>query len=551
MNDHAAWVRAVYVDVLGHEGDAEGVAFWTDQLAQGVPPLGVAKAFFGSEEWRGLFVRMLYVGWLRREPDPDGLVFHANSLASSSMDEVMTTILSSDEYFSTQCGSDKTSFVRNLYRDVLARSPADNEVAGWVGSGLSRSDIARGFLTSSEWRTNVLRSYYLTYLKREADAGGLAGWLSQVEGGMEWRDVASSFLTSQEYVALHGGGGTCSLPASEPQKKAVFTVGGGADKFDIEDEILRLLDAAVPFSEVRIAMYTFKRQEPADHIIAALDNDVDVRLVLDGEDDISPAVQSIIALYPNAVTICDAGNGGGGCLGNNINHNKFLTFTQLCDGSTNVSVQSSANWTKAQLSAHNNMVIVRNDPALHEAYRGYWKALKSQQLDPSDPFAPYSHHDGDTDTRAFFFPRNPGQPAAPATDTVSEILANVVCDPNSEEDFVYVTHALWSDSRSYLIDKLVAMRDAGCKIRIKVNEEVEVAAELNNRIPSTKLVPRIHSKYMLVHARFNGSSDVRSLVFTGSHNLNSTSLRSNDETILRVEDDGVFASFKANFEALQ
>ncbi|MCK6536506.1 MAG: phospholipase D family protein [Polyangiaceae bacterium] len=44
---------------------------------------------------------------------------------------------------------------------------------------------------------------------------------------------------------------------------------------------------------------------------------------------------------------------------------------------------------------------------------------------------------------------------------------------------------------------------------------------------------------------------MKSLVFTGSHNLTTTSLRSNDEAIVRVDDAATFAAYAANFAALK
>jgi phosphatidylserine/phosphatidylglycerophosphate/cardiolipin synthase-like enzyme len=58
----------------------------------------------------------------------------------------------------------------------------------------------------------------------------------------------------------------------------------------------------------------------------------------------------------------------------------------------------------------------------------------------------------------------------------------------------------------------------------------------------------IHSKYLLIDAPYVDAGPHRRLVFTGSHNWTGPALTINDETLLRVEDDGVFAAYLANWE---
>jgi hypothetical protein len=89
-----------------------------------------------------------------------------------------------------QSSSDPTQqFVARLYRDVLGRDPDPSGLAGWVGflnanchvNGLAT--IARGFFDSPEFRdarglslAGRVSAIYRTFLGREADPGGLAGW---------------------------------------------------------------------------------------------------------------------------------------------------------------------------------------------------------------------------------------------------------------------------------------------------------------------------------------------------------------------------------------
>ena len=74
-------------------------------------------------------------------------------------------------------------WVRALYRDVLGRTPGDDEVAFWLGriaGGQPRPSIVDDFVFSIENRSIVVRQFYVTYLGREADPGGVAYWAEQL-----------------------------------------------------------------------------------------------------------------------------------------------------------------------------------------------------------------------------------------------------------------------------------------------------------------------------------------------------------------------------------
>ena len=78
---NAAFVTLVYNNVLGRGPDPSGLAFWTGQLDSGAMNRGqVMLGFSESAEYRGVigsevYVTMMYIGMLRREPDLGGFNF--------------------------------------------------------------------------------------------------------------------------------------------------------------------------------------------------------------------------------------------------------------------------------------------------------------------------------------------------------------------------------------------------------------------------------------------------------------------------------------------
>jgi phosphatidylserine/phosphatidylglycerophosphate/cardiolipin synthase-like enzyme len=87
---------------------------------------------------------------------------------------------------------------------------------------------------------------------------------------------------------------------------------------------------------------------------------------------------------------------------------------------------------------------------------------------------------------------------------------------------------------------LQTLRDGGVDVRLLPKDEA------NSRCT-------IHSKYLLVDSPCQGANGVRRrrLVFTGSHNWTAAARRDNDEVMLRVDDDAVFAAFRANWDAIR
>ncbi len=349
-------------------------------------------------------------------------------------------------------------------------------------------------------------------------------------------------------------------PGAEPQKKAIFTDQYPAEDLDIEDELIRLFRAATPGSQIRIALFTWTRGRMVDALMSAAQRGVDVRVVLDESNQIeepegsgnwryTAAVQRLLTeLGRDRVTLCNARTppDGGGCHGTGINHNKFFLFSELCDGSRNVVVQSSANLTNPQITQYNNAVVIRNDAALHAAYLGYWRDLDAERRDLSY----YHSENGDTGTKAYFFPRaSQGGDPDPDRDTIHNILAdNVECGNNSE---VLVMMAFWSQARGYLVEDLARLRGRGCDVRVIVSRDASTDAlqrHLRDALPDNKihLVDGVHSKYLLVKADYLGER--KHLVWTGSHNYTGPALRENDETLLKIDDRAIFDAFRANWQ---
>lgn len=334
---------------------------------------------------------------------------------------------------------------------------------------------------------------------------------------------------------------------SLPPFETVFSHRSDTDAPDttIEDRIIALVDAAVPGSRIRVAMYTFTRATASAALVRAHDRGVDVRIVLDGGADGAGSEVGALRTGLGAanVHLCDAP--GTSCIGTGIMHDKFFLFSELSDGSRDVVVQASHNLTNAQLSMHNNAVIIRGDDLLFGAYEHTWNDLFSDVENASY----YRIDDGALATRVYFFPRGSGG------DTSVSILDNVTCDGTAR---VRVAMAFFTDARSAVADALARLARAGCDVRVVAGDAsipvgTTVASTLTAAgVQLTRYPTRsgwdLHSKYVVIDALYAGSTTHRRLVFTGSHNWTGPSLTDNDEAQLRVEDDGVFDAYLSDWE---
>ncbi len=66
--------------------------------------------------------------------------------------------------------------------------------------------IAYGLTNSAEYYTNFVTSAYQTYLHRDPDAQGLAGWVQGMLGGITDEQLEAYFIGSAEYIASKGAG---------------------------------------------------------------------------------------------------------------------------------------------------------------------------------------------------------------------------------------------------------------------------------------------------------------------------------------------------------
>ena len=170
-----AYVANVYQLLLSRIPDPSA-SVWVNDLYNGASPAGIVLGVEGSTEYLNDQVVAMYKLYLQRNPDTGGEQAWTNFLvAGGTLEEVAAELTASQEYFVLQGGTNQ-GFIIGLYSEVLHRSaPSNAEIAGWesfLDAGNSRLTVSTAFLTSAEYRTNLVQADYMTFLLRS----GRFGW---------------------------------------------------------------------------------------------------------------------------------------------------------------------------------------------------------------------------------------------------------------------------------------------------------------------------------------------------------------------------------------
>ena len=231
------FVERLYTVALGRASEAEGKAFWVDQVVnKGFTGADCARFFLlDAPEFlgRGLtddeFVEILYLTFFDRASEPDGKAYWLGRLASGSPKaDVVNDFIESTEWCNvcatygvksgaqwhkaTIASKNAIKFATRLYTCCLGRDPEEDglnywslaltnlEVSGYQAASLFfESPEFQGFNTSNE---EYIKRLYTTFMDREADTDGFNYWLGLLNGGMSRSDALKTFAGCPEFQEI-------------------------------------------------------------------------------------------------------------------------------------------------------------------------------------------------------------------------------------------------------------------------------------------------------------------------------------------------------------
>lgn len=352
--------------------------------------------------------------------------------------------------------------------------------------------------------------------------------------------------------------GTSQVEATFANPVAGAKPGDVVPDRSIVDQLIRLIRGVPAGKAMHVQVFSLTLPGVKDALVtAARDHHAQVYVTHNGDDDGS---LDGLTRAGGHVTWCGRGKQGDACLTGDrtgLAHAKFATFEETTDAAGAVkpwvSWFGSANETRRTgLDAFNNTVTVYGDKQLYDGFLGVWRDMAGS----SKPWG--SDYYDPARKRGYF-----SSPASRTTvyvsperdsDIVAKRLSYVVPGPDCEVRLMQNSiHA----SRPAVLAQLRRLDGKDCRIyAVAADVDHGARCSLHRSHVTThrdKLgLPRqvtVHDKTILVKARYNKSTDVRYLVFTGSHNLTKSALVHNDELFVKIESKELYDAFDAHFGA--
>ncbi|MEO3786650.1 phospholipase D-like domain-containing protein [Actinocorallia sp. B10E7] len=379
--------------------------------------------------------------------------------------------------------------------------------------------------------------------------------------------------------------------AAQTNNEIIFNRPNTGTMYAIEDRLVTLIDQATTGTSLKMAMYQMRDRSGGnnvkDALIRAKNRGVNVQLLLDatalktstGADE--GAYADLKASLGANVKFCGAIGSDKGCHGALDMHNKFVLFSSLTDGTTNIIFQTSQNansWAGGYLQ-HNNAVILKNEnnTALWNGYTKYfndmWGVAAAGQSNTNDNYWNVQKVVNGSYGDAQFMPR---------TYTSGKSLADILDQVDCPGSVIRTTQFQISDE--IMINALRRAKSRGCDTWVVTNRRSSVPAlnatatttespmngsmrfyetrdVTDTRLGTTSNNDVIHSKYTIITGAINATVDgilynQDKFVFTGSANFTAGSRVSADETILRLQSmpglnmDAVYSAYFTDFDFL-
>ena len=213
LDDDTAFVRQVYIDFLNREPEADGLKHWVDQLDVGMfDRSGLVEQYLNSAEF-GVTVSpvvRLYFTYYQRNPDYDGLMFWVNSYtAGMSLNDISASFATAQEFIDKYGSLTNEEFVSKMYPNVYGRQPDAVGLAYWTDmldtSTLTRGQVMVEFSTAEEYLQLSANQVYVTMtymglLRRAPDQDGFEYWVNSMDLGVSGLGLIDNILASDEYA---------------------------------------------------------------------------------------------------------------------------------------------------------------------------------------------------------------------------------------------------------------------------------------------------------------------------------------------------------------
>ena len=363
--------------------------------------------------------------------------------------------------------------------------------------------------------------------------------------------------------------------------------GTSAQRLSIINKINQAIDNTPKGSVIRIVTYSLKYDVSVTKLIAAHKRGAIVQVItsdhlFNQDDEVKEAADTaqlrrLIGVIKNEVEydnsksfvkVCSKG-----CTSSNAAssvHTKAYMFSK--SGSSKlVTMISSSNLSEGHAFAWNNMYTSVNNKTLYDSLlTTFYKMARDKNANM------YQNIAVSDSMRLYTFPR---KSSALDDDVHYTMLEKIRCTGAASGYGVGGKTAIdfamfkWTDSRSEVAEKLRALANSGCRVRVitdKLNMSTGILRTLTepkSGKASTVIVKDadttinkqfryMHHKYITINGYYvdpaysDEGNRKSKIVFTGSPNLTYTGLQENDEVMLRLRNASEHTLFTKNFELI-
>jgi hypothetical protein len=198
------FLASAYSLLLNRYPESSAV-YWVNLLNNGASPQGVVLGIESSPEYLSSQVTALYQRYLQRDSEAAGNLAWTNFLlAGGTLEQLVAGLTGSQEYF-VRSGGNNRAFLSHLYLDLLNREASVNELTAWelaLVAGVPRTNVTGAFVTSQEYRGDLLQANYQTFLKRPTDSEAVLFWTNAMNTGATDQQVLAQIFGSPEGYQL-------------------------------------------------------------------------------------------------------------------------------------------------------------------------------------------------------------------------------------------------------------------------------------------------------------------------------------------------------------
>lgn len=203
----ARWVEAAFPDTVGRDAAAAEVRAWT-ATARAEGRAGAARGLLLSSGGRPLLVDEVFRDHLDRGSTS---AYWSDQLAAGMpLEKLRAQVLGSQEFFRAAGGTPR-AWVDAVFQELLNRAPREGERVDRLerlAAGERRASIARTLLGYREAQAPLVDRLVERYLGRPAGSGERAGLVERLQGGLGEIGLRALLVAHHERFEIHERAGS-------------------------------------------------------------------------------------------------------------------------------------------------------------------------------------------------------------------------------------------------------------------------------------------------------------------------------------------------------